>query len=94
MKSRITIDVDFDNQHLPVIKIQSEFSHDVRDNLLKSFLHSFRHTSRWCTIQYLGHSGIGEDIGHRYQIVPITPDQLADEIKLMQAVLEEAKKPA
>lgn len=36
MKSRITIDVDYNNQ--PVVKIEYNSSEDVRDTLVKRFL--------------------------------------------------------
>ena len=39
MKSRITIDVDYDNQ--PIIKIEYLESEDVRDKLLVQFLKEY-----------------------------------------------------
>lgn len=39
MKSKITVDVDYDNQ--PVIKIQYVDTEDIRDKLVKRFLESF-----------------------------------------------------
>lgn len=43
MKSRITIDVDSNNQ--PIIKIEYEHSEDVRDKLVKRFLEGFEDAS-------------------------------------------------
>lgn len=95
MKSRITIEVDFDNGNMPVIQILSRNSDDVRDNLLKSFLQSLQHTSRWGVIHYAGSygelSGVTDGVPtvagevHRWVIKPITPQQIPEEIKLMQA---------
>lgn len=94
MKSRITIEVNFDEQNLPVIQIIQQSSDDVRDKLVRSFLQSLQHTSRWCRIEYLGNYGVwneGDDRtmneAHRWHIRPITTVQIPEEIKLMQAVL-------
>jgi hypothetical protein len=51
MKSRITIEVDFDNGNEPVIQILSRNSDDVRDNLIKSFYQKLGGSS-WCKIRF------------------------------------------
>ena len=91
MKSKITIEVDFDNNNLPVIQILSQDSDDVRDRLIKSFLQSLQHTSRWCKITYCGEASTFEDATvnkQRWRISPITPNELGSEIQLMQAELK------
>lgn len=45
MNSRISIDVDHDNQ--PVIKIEYKDSDDVRDKLVKKFLETYGSASAW-----------------------------------------------
>lgn len=98
MKSRITIEVDFDNNNLPVIQVLSQNSDDVRDKLLQSFLQSLQHTSRWCRIEYIGNfGGLAENPVtslpfefHKWNIRPIVPDELPDEIKLMEVVATRA----
>lgn len=99
MKSRISIEIDFDNNNLPVIQIISTDSDDVRDKLLKSFLQSLQHTSRWCRIEYKGDFGSASmtpnslvDYNQRWYIIPITPKELEDEIKLMEATKKEYQK--
>lgn len=47
MKSRITIDLDYDNQ--PVIKIEYCPSEDVRDKMVAKFLETFGATSWLCS---------------------------------------------
>lgn len=92
MKSRISIEVDFDNNNSPVIQILSQDSDDVRDRLIKSFLQS---TSRWCIINYIGEANTFEDLSinkTKWQIIPVTPKQLECEIKLMQACVAEIEK--
>lgn len=51
MKSRITIDVDYENQ--PIIKIEYLESEDVRDKLVKRFLESFGYDSIYCTHNFM-----------------------------------------
>ena len=50
MKSRITIDVDYDNQ--PIILIDYQESDDVRDKLVKRFLEGFGGESVFAHFQY------------------------------------------
>jgi len=99
MKSRITIEVNFDENNLPVIQILSQNSDDVRDKLIQSFLQSLQHTSRWCKILYIGNFGVADMIKnnpvaevHKWHIVPITPKEITEEIKLMQATLKRLEK--
>lgn len=54
MKSRVSIDVDHDNQ--PVIKIEHSQSEDVRDKLVKKFLTSFGGESRWAEFYFTDNS--------------------------------------
>lgn len=79
MKSRITIEVDFDNGNMPVIQIlQYPDSNDVRDNLLKHFCQQFGGSS-WCKIAWNGSS----DEFNRIYISPICPNQLKEESAIM-----------
>lgn len=88
MKSRITIEVDFDNGNQPVIQIIQQQSTDVRDSLVQSFLQSLAHTSRWARFIYLGNRVVdpNEPPCHRWHIQPIVPSEIESEIKLMQSV--------
>lgn len=94
MKSRITIEVNFDEGNLPVIQILSQHSDDVRDKLISSFLQSLQHTSRWCKIIYMGSRSIfgtteaDRNPIHCWQIIPITPKDIPEEIKLMDSLIE------
>ena len=95
MKSRITIEVDFENGNMPVIQVLQQNSDDVRDNLIKSFLQSLQHSSRWCKIQYIGYravynGGVQEiDNAHTWRIIPMRPQEIPDEMKLMDTVYAE-----
>ncbi len=89
MKSRIAIEVDFENSNLPIIQIVSQESEDVRDKLVKSFLQSLQHCSRWTTITFVGNNLSYKPDGGAdswtWKITPVTPDRLESEIQLMQA---------
>lgn len=52
MKSKIAIDLDFDNQ--PIIEINYLPSEDVRDKMIKKFLESFGVSSVWARLKYEG----------------------------------------
>jgi hypothetical protein len=51
MKSRISIDVDYDNQ--PIIKIEYQESDDVRDKLVKRFMEAFGGKSTFANFWYI-----------------------------------------
>lgn len=80
MTSRITIEVDFENNNEPVIQIlQPVDSDDVRDKLLKHFLQSL-HGSSWLNIQWQDRHREGEA---RILIRPIPIDKLGEQSKIM-----------
>ena len=86
MKSRISIEVDFENNNLPVIQILRQDSTDVRDRLVSAFLQSLQHTSRWCKITFVGSTDRMPDGScDQWKISPITPKDIESEIQLMQA---------
>jgi len=94
MKSRISIEIDFENGNQPVIQILARTSDDVRDSLIQAFLQSLQHTSRWCKIEYLGESWnnsteapLYEEV-RRWAIKPMTINEIPSEIKLMQSVIK------
>jgi hypothetical protein len=75
MKSRITIEVDFENGNKPVIQILKQNSDDVRDNLIQSFLHSFIQ-SGLCKIQWKSSNDI--DGTQRIHISPLGIGDMPD----------------
>lgn len=95
MKSRITIEVNFEEGNLPVIQVLSQQSDDVRDKLISSFLQSLQHTSRWCKIIYMGNRSVfGEPEAsrnpvHSWHIIPIRPNEIEEEMSLMKSVVEQ-----
>ena len=100
MKSRISIEVDFENENQPVIQVLSQDSDDVRDRLIKAFLQNLAHTSRWCKIIYMGNFGTYDMVRekampnecHKWVIVPIKPSEIPQEISLMKALAESIDK--
>lgn len=79
MKSRITIEVDFENGNTPVIQIlQCPDSDDVRDSLIKHFTQQLGGSS-WCQIKW---KDGGQDF-NRIHITPIAPLQLREQAEIM-----------
>lgn len=79
MKSRITIEVDFENGNQPTIVVNLQKSDDVRDKLLQSFIDKFAHQRSWCQAHYMGESGGSM----RYNIIAIEPKDFVEQGKLM-----------
>jgi len=69
MKSRITIDVGYDNQ--PVIKIEYNQSEDVRDKLVKRFMEAFGSESTFANFYYIN----SVETNSLAEIKPISPEQ-------------------
>jgi hypothetical protein len=81
MKSRITIEVDFDTA-IPYIRIlHDRMSDDVRDKLITQFRHKLGYTSSWARIKFddCGLNGIP-----LFEIHPILPSELPTEIDLIR----------
>jgi hypothetical protein len=81
MKSRITIEVDFDNGNQPVLQILKEDSDDVRDKLLSHFTQQLGGSS-WCQIKWQNH--VDPDAPQRIFISPIRPEELFKQSKIME----------
>lgn len=92
MRSTIKIEINFEEGNLPVIEVINISSDDVRDKLISVFLQSLSHTSRWCKIIYMGNcSRDANEPRNRWQIIPVKPEEIEQEISLMQGVLERWK---
>ncbi len=75
MQSKITIEIDHDNQ--PIIQIRYEESNDVRDKLVKRFLETFKGESCLATFYFSSNSAYG-DISAT--IRPIPPESLQETV--------------
>jgi hypothetical protein len=80
MKSRITIEVDFDNGQPYIKVINDKTSDDVRDKLISFFQERLGYTSSWCKIVYPGYASSGPT---QFRIEPIRPHQLKGELEAM-----------
>lgn len=86
MKSRITIDLDWDNQ--PIIKIEYSPSEDVRDKMVKKFLETFGGSSMWAQFSYTWGP---DESSSRVAIVRPIPQNigdLKDQLKLLQKTID------
>lgn len=90
MKSRITIEVDFENNNQPVLQIIFRKSDDVRDNLLNSFLQNMGGMSNWCHVKQRSHyEGINpEDTHSKYILTMIKPEDLKEQHRQMAENIE------
>lgn len=79
MKSRITIEVDFEEGNQPVIIANLQKSDDVRDKLLHSFTEKFGHQRAWCQVHYMG-----EGNGRTWKFIPIEPKDHSEQGMLMK----------
>lgn len=87
MKSRITIEIDFENNNEPVIQIIYKKSDDVRDNLVQSFLQKLRGESEWLKIKWQHHFHDREHPENNFSrifISAIPPEQLKSELGVMK----------
>ncbi len=85
MKSRITIEVDFNNHNKPIIQVMSRYSDDIRDNLIQAFYQSLQGSS-WCKIRFEQHydNPLNPDENFkRILITPIPEDELQGEAHIM-----------
>src|SRR5438034_4776800 len=95
MKSRITIEVDFEHGNTPIIQIlkfnnDGEVQEDVRDKLISYFLETLGYTSSWAKVAWVQNYCIdGRTVHQRINITPITPDKLQEEAEIMLERSEE-----
>lgn len=83
MKSRITIEVDFQNSNQPVIQILKQGSDDVRDGLISHFTQQLGGSS-WCQIKWVGHYQDKDNVDiNRIHISPIPPEDLKKHSEIM-----------
>jgi hypothetical protein len=75
MKSRITIDLDYDNQ--PIITIEYQASEDVRDKMVGRFLGQFGGDSSWAHFNFESHGDKGNSVA---KIRPISAYNLPEEV--------------
>lgn len=80
MKSRITIEVDFENGNQPVIQILKENSDDVRDRLVSNFTQQFGGSS-WCKIKWV--TPETHDGSQAIFISPIRPEEFKEQSEMM-----------
>jgi hypothetical protein len=89
MESKITIELDFDKNNLPIIQVIRKTSDDVRDGIVGNFIQHLDHgsISRWLKIEYKYKRSDGADVWH---ILPISSSlkELESESRLMKAVVD------
>lgn len=81
MKSKITIDVDYDN--LPIIKIEHVPSDDVRDTLVQRFVHQFANSIGYAKFVFDGVTGKPEAYVSR--IRPLSRCEMKEQMDVVKA---------
>lgn len=84
MKSKITIEVDFNNGNPYIRVINDKLSDDVRDKLISHFREKLGHISSWCKVSFEDSS----ESNSYFRIDPIAPSQLVEESGIMIAQAE------
>lgn len=85
MKSRITAEIDFENGNRPVIQVHERDSDDVRDRLISATFQKLGHHSRWFRAEFKHNTMNEEGAGSIWHLIPVTPEEYEQEIKLMTA---------
>lgn len=70
MKSKITVDLDHDNQ--PVLKIEYRASEDVRDKMVKRLIETLGYSSVW--FRFYMQDSVPD--GSNSQLRPIKPEEM------------------
>lgn len=88
MKSKITIDLDWDNQ--PIIKIEYNESDDVRDKMVKRFLETFGGDSCWALFNF-ANTVDNLTANRNAKLRPIPPSELKNYYENMKTAYENWK---
>ena len=74
----------------PQIVLRLQRSEDLRDTVFQMFVEDFGHLSKWCRVKFSNPpkdaSASSETI---LEIIPITPDELREEVERIQKYLHE-----
>lgn len=73
MKSRVTMEFDFDSNE-PYLKVVEELSPDLRDQMFKRFREMFGYESNLCRVDFTTHAN-NEDGKVVYTIKPLKTSQ-------------------
>lgn len=86
MKSKITIDMDWDNQ--PIILIEYEESPDVRDKMVKRFMETFGGESYFATFHFKQDNLDPNFKFNRKAVVrPIEPQKLQEHLPILNDIV-------
>lgn len=88
MKSRISIDMDWDNQ--PIIKIEYNESEDVRDKMVKRFMETFGGESYFATFFF--DNSIQEMANRKATIRPLNTSELKNHVSNMKETISNWEK--
>lgn len=87
MLSKLTIDLDEDNQ--PIIRVKYRKSEDVRDTMVKRFIETLGYQSMYARIIFETPSHTIYDEDKDLKIRPIPSDKLTDTILQIQSITKD-----
>jgi hypothetical protein len=88
MRSKLTIEVDFDNGKPYICVVMDRQSTDVRDKAIVAFRNKLGQlgiNSEWCRVRFDDHAISGNQM---FTIEPIQPHEMKDELELMKSALD------
>lgn len=90
MKSKVTVELDYENGNIPVIQIlrvfpePDEIHEDSRDRMIHSFCQRLGYVSDWAKVDFVqNHAPDGRTKHQRIFITPISPEELESQSMLM-----------
>lgn len=87
MKSRITVEIDYNNNGQPYFRVMEDTtSDDLRDKAITEFRRAFKLQSQWCVVDF---GQVQMDGTIQWNIRPIPPNQLKDEVLAMQKLVNQ-----
>lgn len=91
MKSKITMEIDFETGKPYIRVINNTVSDDVRDKLVTYFRQLLGHTSSWCKLTFPDYATPRQPEEVVFEIRPLLPEELREQGKVMleQAELNE-----
>lgn len=85
MTSRITVEIDYQKNGQPYIRIiEDGNSDDLRDKAISQFRQVFKHQSLWCKVEF---GDFQLDGKLQWHISPLAPQDLVTEIEEMKKLI-------
>lgn len=82
MLSRITVEIDYNNNGRPYFRVvENTNSDDLRDKAVTQFRRTFQHNSLWCKVDF---GQLQMDGTIQWNVHPIPPEELTEQAECMR----------